>query len=325
MNRLYKQIYNKIQSAQKILLIPHQNPDGDALGSVSAMLEFLLFINKDVKIFCSTGINEEFNFLKKTLNYLDSKKVWSEKFDLIIVLDSSDLKYAGIDKFITNNNNIINIDHHKTNLFFGKINLVNPQAASTTEILFNFFTFNKIDITHKIATYLLLGLITDTGNFTNPATNKNNLKIAGQLLQLGADLKEIKNNIIINKSINSLKIIGLILSRLEKNTKFDVVYTYLNDIDLKLHNVKESETSILTNLLNYLDEGKMAMFLKYKTNDNLTRVSLRTTRDDYDVSEISRHFGGGGHQKAAGFGFSGNIQQTLEAVWNFLAKKQQKS
>lgn len=321
MERITKQIYNKIIEAKKILIIPHQNPDGDALGSVSTLSHFFTRINKPHTIFCVTPVPINLTIYPHLVSPTSDEAVFKDtEHDLILVVDSGDLKYAGVDKHMANLKHeptIINIDHHATNQRFGHHNLVIPTASSTTEIIYYFFKKNNIAIDKKMAGAIMLGLITDTENFTNPGTTVSSFTVASDLIHKGANFNLLKTLFLKNKSIPSLKLWGTVLSRLEKNEELDIVYTFVTQNDLISNNASEVEIEGITNFLNNLNEGRASLILK-ELPDGKIKSSFRTTRDDFDASAIAKAFGGGGHKKAAGFTVDGTIDEVLNKVWNTL-------
>lgn len=321
--RVAKQIHNKLLSENNFILVTHKNPDGDAIGSVSAVAHYLKSLNKKVGAFYSTQIPNYLNFLTIANEIKKNEEIWFEnEFPIIITLDCSNLEHSGIEKYLeklTKKPFIINIDHHKTNDNFGDLNLVIPNYSSTAEILFFLFKTNNLDFDKLIATSLLTGIVSDTDNFSNGGASSQALKTAGYLVEKGGNLKLIKSSLFDNKTLPILKFWGVVLSRLNKNEKFDIAYTYLTKQDIKEHQVNDDHAEGLANLLNHLDENRIAMLLKER-NDNIIKVSLRTTRDDIDVSEIAQKFGGGGHQKASGFSVTGTINQALEKIWQILEK-----
>ena len=236
------------------------------------------------------------------------------------MLDSGDLKYAGVAHFIdelTHDFIIVNIDHHNTNNNFGDHNLVINKAAATAEILYYFFKYNNITIDKNMALSLLTGLITDTENFTNSGTTPNSLKIAAELIHLGANFNQLKTWFIKDKTIAALKLWGVALARLAKNEEHNVAYTYITRNDFKELAVDEAESEGVSNFLNNLGEGKAALLLK-ELGTGKVKGSLRTTRDDFNAAQLAKNFGGGGHQKAAGFTAEGTIDSVLEKVWKIL-------
>lgn len=323
MHRIAKQIYNEINQAKKILLVCHQNPDGDALGSVSALANFLKKENKIYETFCLTPPSKHLSALPHLLTPNTDEKIWgNSKHDLIIILDSGDLKYAGIEKHIENLSHepiIVNIDHHPTNNKFGHYNLIIDQASSTTEILYFFFKYNNIKISKNMAMSLLTGLITDTENFSNPGTTENSLKVASDLIHHGANFNLVKTWFLKNKPITALKLWGIVLSRLTSHEKYEIIYTYITQNDIRSHGNDEAESEGIANFLNNLNEGKASLILK-EQEDGKFKGSFRTTRDDVDVSKIASKLGGGGHKKASGFIIEGEIKEALKKIWQVVEK-----
>lgn len=321
MKTVAKHIYNRIMAAEKIILVPHQNPDGDTLGSVTAFIEWLSRINKAHAAYCKTSISPKLQYLPHIEKVMQDTSIWTDPLvDLIIVFDSGDLRYAGVDDQIVKLPKkpiIINFDHHNTNEFFGDENMVNTQESSTTAVLYHFFMHNKIDIDATMATCLLTGLITDTDHFTNAATSTTSLLIGSKLMQRGGNVDIIKQWILKDKTVKGLQLWGTTLSRLVHHKHLDIVYTYVTQEDLKKHHVNEAEVEGIANFLNNLNEGRAGMILK-ELPDGKIKGSFRTTRDDTDVSRYAKHFGGGGHKKAAGFTVEGPIQDAITYIINAL-------
>ena len=315
MKQISQQIYQHLLNAKKILIIPHQHPDGDALGSMGALKESLNNANKEVAVFCSTLVMPKYNFVPHAQNVSqDTSHFKNHDIDTIVVLDSGDLRYAGVEQFIKNHPaTIINIDHHPTNERYGHINLVIPTASSTAEIVFYLLRHNHIPLTRTMATCLLTGIITDTGNFTNSATTPSAMLVASELLRVGGNLNIINQNTVRNQSVGSLKLWGAALSRLSHHEDKKITYTYITQNDLKEMGVAENETDGIANFLNNLDGGQISLILK-ETADGKIKGSFRTTNDQHDVSALAKSLGGGGHKKAAGFTASGTIEEVLKKI-----------
>ncbi|MBU2542049.1 bifunctional oligoribonuclease/PAP phosphatase NrnA [Patescibacteria group bacterium] len=323
MHRTAKHIHNEIRKANKILLICHQNPDGDALGSISALAHFFDTIGKEYETFCLTEPSQHLASLPHLINPDTSGSIWQNaNHDLIIVVDSGDLKYAGVEEYITKLKHepvIINIDHHPTNKKFGHYNLVITKASSTTEILYFFFKYNNIVINKNMAMALLTGLITDTENFSNPGTTENSLRVASALIHRGANFNQVKTWFLKNKPITALKLWGVVLSRLTINETYDIIHTYITQNDILSHGGNESESEGIANFLNNLNEGSASLILK-EQGDGKIKGSLRTTQDNFDVSTIASELGGGGHKKAAGFTIEGPIETAFKQIWSAVEK-----
>ena len=312
---LYKQIHGLLEEAHTILLLPHQNPDPDALGSALAVFDFLKKSGKNVHVFCKTGVPGRLHFLPHQTFVTSDPSIWKNTdIDTLVLFDSGDLYYAGVAEYIeelTSRPTIINIDHHASNKKFGDVNLVDISASSTAEVVYYFFHMNRIKIDPNMATNLIAGVIADTDNFTNAATNYSSLFVTGDLIKHGGKYKQVKEYLYKDKSVDILKLWGEILGRLQHHEKFDIVYTYVSKDDMSHYDVTHEEVSGFSNFMNNIRQGCATIFFK-ETEDGSIRASLRTTLDHIDVSAIAKHFGGGGHKKACGFEIEGPIETAFD-------------
>ena len=315
MQHTAKQIHTHLKRAKKVVVIPHQNPDGDAIGAATAFHEYLLQLGKHARVFCVTPVNHKLHFVNHSTEVEVDPIIFKDlTIDTVVVLDSGDLRYAGVAAFLENHPaTIINIDHHATNEHYGHLNLVLTAAASTTEILYHYFRANNILINQKMATALLTGLTTDTGNFSNGATSASALSVGGELIRSGGNLKTVTDGTVKNKSIEALRLWGKVLGRLEKIEALNLAYTYITQQDLKENDLSDSEGEGIANFLNNLDNIDIALILK-ETDDGKIKGSFRTTKDTVDVSALAKKMGGGGHKKAAGFSTGGTLQEVLQRI-----------
>lgn len=321
MHRIARQIHTALTQANHVILVPHKNPDGDALGSVAAFMQYLRQMDIAHTAFCATPISAALEYLPHTKYITHDPTIWEdESVDLVITFDSGDLEYPGIADYITARKKkplIVNIDHHTQNDFFGDHNMVEPTASSTTEVLYRFFQYNNVKIDADIATCLLTGLMYDTDSFTNAATSHSALSIAGDLIARGGDIEIIRSQIFHNKSINTLKVWGHILSRLEKHDTLDLVHTYITQEDFNEYDVTEEQIGGLANFLNILGDGS-AILILIEREPGLVKGSFRTTRENPDVSAWAKRLGGGGHQKAAGFAVEKPMHEVKEHVFSLI-------
>jgi len=306
-----KIFFEKVERSFKILLLTHRNPDGDAMGSILAMQNFLLHLNKNVRSFCIDKISENFYYLDGVNLIQSNTEILEDNYDLCIFVDCADLYMTKIEEKIKQTNfkfGTISIDHHITNPEFANLNIIIKNASSTSEIIYKIFSQLKFNIDQSIATDLLTGIITDTGNFTNNATTKESIEIASRLLEIGADFSQILRANVYNKTINILKLWGIVLKRIVYNKELGMVVTTVFERDLKNLDLDNEASEGISNYLNNLSkEIKFSILLK-DNDSGRVKASLRTTREDVDVSEISLAFGGGGHKKAAGFEVSGHLE-----------------
>jgi bifunctional oligoribonuclease and PAP phosphatase NrnA len=312
-----KQIFAKMLDAEHILLIPHRHPDGDALGALGAMASYLQDAEKKHSIFCVTNYSKKLSYVPGVTHFSTDPTIWKDPtIDMIVVFDSGDLRYAGVDEYINSMPKkpiIVNIDHHVTNEDYGQYNLVRKGASSTSEILYHFFVLNEVAISGPMATSLLTGIITDTDNFTNSATTPSAIEAAGHLVNLGGEFDVIKKHVYKSTSLNAFKLWGHIFSRLTHHKPLNIVYTYITQHDMEKHDLSDDDVEGITNFLNAISEGHAGLILK-EHPDGEIKGSFRTTRNDVDVSKMAKHFGGGGHKKAAGFTVDGPIESAVKHV-----------
>lgn len=306
-----KKLEQSLLISNKILLVTHRKPDGDAIGSILAMRNYLSDLGKQITCFCVDNIPENYNYIKES-KFIenDLEKITNTEFDSCIMLDCADIGMTRIKEILENKNfptGKINIDHHITNDNYGNINIVIDRASSTSEVVYLIFKSLKHEMSVSTSTCLLTGILTDTNNFTNGGTTQQSIEAAAELLKIGANINQVLNANVFNKTIDVLKLWGEVLKRIIYNKELNMVITAVFADDIKKFNLDEEATEGISNYLNNLSNDiKCSLVLK---DSGLGRVkgSLRTTRDDVDVSKIAMSFGGGGHRKAAGFEVSGKL------------------
>ncbi len=302
-------IQSAIKAADKILLIAHQNPDGDCLGSVLAMYRYLASLDKNITVFCNHKIPDNFDFLPDANKLTNDHTVFTKSYDVVITVDTAALHLTGIEellKIIPNKYKFINIDHHISNEKYADINLIISGASSTAEMIYRLFKDWQANIDQEIATQLACGMITDTGGFKNPATTYTCLDIAGELINRGANISQLVKNTINDTNITRLQLWGRALERLTKVNKYNLVYTWLTLQDLKECQADGNASEGISNFLHILNEGKIIMVLQ-ETDNNIIKGSLRTT-SKVDLSKLFALIGGECHQKAAGFSLPGRLE-----------------
>lgn len=301
-------IKETLLKARKVLVVAHQHPDGDGLGALSALALYLKAQGKNYQLFCADNPPEAYDFLPLIHEVTTASAIFQCNFDVIVVLDSGDLKYAGIDQYLDKTKQfiLINIDHHSSNSYFGDLNLVLPSASSASEIIYQLFRFFKFPINKEIATALLNGIIFDTGAFSNAGTTLSALKAASHLLNLGARHREINEKTLRNKSLGMLKLWGRAFEKLQFNSKYNWAFTVITRKDFVECGVEPDAGDGLSNFFNELAGAKVTLVL-IELPDGYIKGSLRTTADDIDLAAIAKNWGGGGHQKAAGFTISGKL------------------
>ena len=231
--------------------------------------------------------------------------------DVVCVFDSGDAQFAYLPEIVETfktRPTIISIDHHASNDMYGDINLVVTTAASTTALCHQFFRQQNIHITQTMATNMLAGLVTDTGIFSNPATNIQAMEIGAELMNEGARIEHIVMSLMRTKPIGALKLWGRALSRIERHPKLDIAYTIITQKDHQECNATKDDIAGLANFLNSVADCAITLILK-ETDDGKIKGSLRTTQKNIDVAKFAKTLGGGGHAKAAGFTIEGRMNQ----------------
>lgn len=316
-HQLFREVREAIEKASRIMIVTHQRPDGDALGSALAFSQYLDHLQKVHDVYCAHDAPSNYAFLPNSSRIItDPNLIISGDHDLIVCLDSGDLRYAGVDAHVakkTGDYTLVNIDHHATNERYGNINLVDPSASSTSELIYHYFDHHGHPISTDVATCILTGIITDTGGFSNLATTSVSMDVASKLLTAGARIWDIQTNTAKNKPINALKLWGVALSRLQLHAASGIVTTILTKQDVVDAQATPENVEGIANFLNTV-EGARAIFVLREEDDGKIKVSMRTTTPGVDVSKLARHFGGGGHKKAAGFTVMGSLKKT-SAGW----------
>lgn len=314
LQNLNKNILSAIQSARRIFLFGHKEcPDG--LGSTSALSAVLDARGKEYVWWSYAPVPESLRFIFHTEHIRTDKNFHLEEFDVIISIDNSDLRQTGIEAELkearaNGRSLIINIDHHMSNEFFGHINAVNIKASAAAELMYDFCADTAIRISKEMAESLLCGIVGDTGNFSNNATNLRSLEIAAKLLSKGVSMAKIVNAIIEprQKDIAILNLWGVVFSRLTFHETTGIATTIVLQKDLKEHNLPPEATEGIANFMNNLKDVKVSLVLTELPGRKI-KGSLRTTRPDVDVAALATRLGGGGHKKAAGFTIEGTLNQ----------------
>lgn len=300
---------NLFKTYTKFLLITHKDPDGDAIGSVTALAEILLTQGKQASLFCANSPPKPFAFLHNS--NLISTNLPLNEWDLMVILDCGDLRRTGLTTLVSQyarRKRLINIDHHpKSDLQkLATIHLGSEKFAATTQILLELFKAWPVPITRPVATSLLTGLYTDTGGFKHTNTDQKILEGAAYLLEKGARLPKITHHLLNNRSVSALKLWGIILNRLKANRELKMASSVITLSDLKKCQASLEDISGAVNLMNTIPDAKVAILLAQISPDTI-KASLRTEDNNVDVSRIAEIFGGGGHQKASGFTIPGRI------------------
>ena len=286
--------------AHKILITSHQRPDGDAIGSVLGLGLALQNAGKEVQMVLVDGVPGSFRHL---IGSEQIEKNPKGDFDITVILDASDLERIG-DVLDRGKKPTLNIDHHITNLNFAEINIINHNAAATTEILWEYMYDFGLTITQPIAEALLTGLITDTIGFRTSNVTSKTLRIAADLVDLGCDLPYLYQEALLNRPFNAARYWGAGLTSLKMENR--LVWAELTQENRKSVGYPGRDDADLINVLSTIKDADISLIFIEQKNGTV-KVSWRA-QAGFDVSEIAAHFGGGGHKAAAGAEIPGDLE-----------------
>ena len=300
MSELFLNLENK-----KILITGHVNPDGDALGSALAYKIILneLGIESDVCFDIKGSLPSNLDHLPFDL--IDDTV--ANQYDRVFVFDCGNSDRLGKYEYLASEaKEVVVVDHH-INPTFGDIKIIDPTAASTTQVLFREIKKHGYEISKEIANCLMTGLVTDTGRFQYSNTDSEVFNIASELMLAGAELTKISENIYGSIEMNGVKMQSLIIDRIELDKEIALVTSFVLQEDYKRFGVKESEVDFLIDVIRLVKESNVALLVKEQI-DGTFKGSLRS-RNDIDVQLVASEFGGGGHKAASGFSSSESFEK----------------
>lgn len=306
-----KIINTELIGAKKIAIAGHIRPDGDCIGSCTALYLYLK------QIMVETGIvqvdvylesfGNEFHILKSTDNIKHSYES-EEEYDVFISLDSGSLDRLGnAIKYFKTAGKTINIDHHISNTSFADVNHVVAGASSTCEVLYNIM--DSKDITKEIAEALYVGIIHDTGVFKHSNTSEHTMKIAGKLISKGIDFSRLIDESFYTKTFVQNQILGRCLMESILFLDNRVVVSSINQKMLDFYNASTSDLDGIIDQLRVTKGVEVAVFI-YEIDLHEYKVSMRSN-GEVNVSKIAVYFGGGGHIKAAGYSMNGTLHDVI--------------
>jgi bifunctional oligoribonuclease and PAP phosphatase NrnA len=300
-------IKERLEKSRNVIIASHIRPDGDAIGSLLGLGLALRDAGKSVQMVLVDGVPSSFKHLEGSDLIV---KEPSGEYDTFITVDSADFKRVG-KAFENFGQPDINIDHHKTNERFGKINLIEPEEVATAAILARHFPEWGYSITQPIASALLTGIITDTLGFRTSNTNPSALRLCAMLMETGVDMTELYMKALVKRSFPAARYWGAGLSRLEQ--KNGIVWTTLTLSDRKLSGYTGNDDADLINLISAIDGNKVGMIF-VEQSDNHVKISWRALEPGIDVSQVAKHFQGGGHAAAAGADIPGGLKEVQPLV-----------
>jgi len=315
-------IVNEIKKQDDIVIFVHENPDGDAIGSILALSTALRLIGKQVEAYVELYPTNNLFLLEKApwvkrYDELDVNKV----YNLAIALDCGDKFRMGkiacevFDKAIST----INIDHHVTNDNYGKYNFVSPKASATGEIVYDLIKMLGMDLTRDIAEALYLAIVSDTGTFKNSNTTPKTFEVAAKLLEIGVDISYLTRKAFYETSLERTRCLGKVLGSLEMELDGKVGVLSITPEELENYNVDTQDLEGMVDFARNIKGAEVGIFIKPRNGEY--KISLRSN-NYVDVAAIAGEFGGGGHVRAAGCKFVNmSIEEIKEALLEKLKNK----
>ncbi len=314
------QVVEEIRQADKLLLTTHENPDGDALGSLLAMHQILQLLGKDSVMFMAA---KEFP-LPYEYRDMPFQGVLNEPpADVdertVMFLDCGNIDRMPVDFLQRDGVHIVNVDHHHDNTRFGTVNLVDPRASSTAEIVFRLAKELGVEITPPIADALYVALVTDTGRFMYENTTPEAHRMAAELIEAGVVVDDVYRRLYENLPFGRVQLLARALERVERFDGGALTVTHLTRSDFEETATLETDSEGIVDHIRSVQGTAVAALVRELLNGNSNgrrKVSLRATDSRVDVSRIARSLGGGGHRQAAGFSTDLPLPELLERLRN---------
>jgi phosphoesterase RecJ-like protein len=305
-----EQVIARLRDDERFVLATHENPDGDALGSLLAMQGLLTALGKDSSMFISPHdlpLPREYQFL--SLDGLIQLPLADVAERTVVFLDCGNIDRNSA-SVLRDGAHLLNIDHHHDNTRFGTLNYVVPDASCTAEIVWDLMHGLGVHPTPTVAEALYIGLITDTGRFMYENTGPRAHLMAAELIAAGVDVPGVYRRLYEDVPPGKLSLLAIALGQLQRFDAGELAIVTLSADDFERADAEESYSEGIIDQLRALQGAKVAVLVRELSSGERKgqhKVSLRATHDDVDVSVIARAQGGGGHRRAAGF------STTLEA------------
>ena len=315
----WKKLNQKILSSSRIVLSTHQNPDGDGLGSASAMYHYIKSLEKDCKIIHISDFPYQYDFLNQNNiieTYIESDHdEWMQTSDLALIFDIGDYHRLGILGDILNKNNIytVNIDHHP-DLNDGRFNdnYINIDAAATGEMVYDFLIDNNINLNQLMAQGIYTAVMTDTGSFRHNNTNQKSHKIAMDCIDYGVDNSKIYQSIYENRSKAQVSLLAKVIDNLRYDSDGQIASFIISREMIESSGAISQDIDGFTDFVRTIKGVEISIMI-YESDSNRCRINFRS-KGKYKINDVAKSFGGGGHKFAAGAIADGTSDIILQQV-----------
>jgi len=308
-------VAEEVRRGNRFLLTTHENPDGDALGSLLATQRILEALGKDSVMFLAAKefpLPVEYRFLPLDEVFHEPPADVSDR--VVVFLDCGNIDRMPVDFLQNGENKVINIDHHHDNTRFGTVNLIDVEASCTAEIVYDLAGLLGVALTPEMANALYVALVTDTGKFMYENTDARSHRMAAGLIETGGEVNDVYRRLYEHAPIEKLKLLAHALEKIELLDDGRLAVTYISDEDYTATGASEALTEGIIDHLRTIDGTAAAAVVRDQAEGGRAarKVSMRSTDGSVDVSAIARIHGGGGHRRAAGFGTDLPYEQIVE-------------
>jgi len=310
-------ILEKINQSEQIVILTHEAPDGDAIGSSLAMKFALKKMGKNADVII-TEFPRTYKFLPGVEEVKQSSEI--KNYDLAIALDCADFKRLdGNEEYFENARNKVVIDHHGSNTMFGDLNFVNPVAPACCEILVAMFEYFGVEIDKTIGACLVTGIITDTGGFRYSGVTAETFEFTAELLRKGVKVSDIYKKALQTKTRANFELTKLVLQRMEILEEGKVTFTYITLEDEANVKAEAGDHEGIVEIGRDIEGVELSVFIREIEEPKGYKVSLRSN-DYVNVSDVALMFSGGGHPRAAGCVVLGDKDQVKEKLMQEIRK-----
>jgi phosphoesterase RecJ-like protein len=309
------EVIEELQQARKLLVTTHENPDGDALGSLLAFDEMMRTLGKDSIMFMSaTNFPLPHEYQHLPLGAVQNRPPPDMDERLAVFLDCGNIDRMPVDFLQRDGQHIVNIDHHHDNTLFGTVNLVVPDASCTAEILWELARALGVEITPSMAEALYVALITDTGRFMYDNTTARSHLMAAELIDAGVDVADVYRRLYQDLPFPRLQLLARALSGVRRYDDGLLTVAHLTRGDFGETGAVESDSEGIVDHLRSVEGTAVAVLVRELLDRVGRKVSLRATDGRVDVSAIARSLGGGGHRQAAGATTELPLEQLVDQI-----------
>lgn len=320
--KIRQNIIDTLLNSKHVLVTGHRSPDGDSLGSQIGLAGLLKSRKIPYAIVNEGIIPDKYRFLPgiEAVCDISKYKPSGAEFDTAVVIECSTLERIGeVRRLIGKDCRIINIDHHQDNTGFGHINLKETEASAAGEMIYHLLRHGDFSIDKEMAVNLYTAILTDTGRFHYSSTTPECMKVAGELIALGADTVEITENVYYNLRPQVMRLTGMVIAGMEYHLDGRLCLLTIDNRMMAEAEAGKGDTEGLVNYSMYAGGVEVGVLFT-EIDDRMTKVSFRS-QNDFDVARIAAQFGGGGHTNASGCVVNMPLDKTREAILKIVKER----